>query len=159
MQHQLEVEFECRSDPAKFKARCAEATKATRAAEAAERKKHRDKKQAVRPRSLTKRDSEMLTKLGATKFADWDGHPPGFVASVRSAVKQLSLSLREAKTVSAVLTALKRATGALNRLDAKHGALMTPDVEEVVEVLIGLCVAAGVDEAFAAERVDALREF
>jgi hypothetical protein len=64
------------------------------------------------------------------------------------------------KSVGGAVGAVKQAVGAINRIDAKWGNLITtPDAEELTEALVSLASAAGLDAAFAAQVVDDVREW
>ena len=157
--HQLSVELEYRADPVEFEAARKRELREQRAERAAELKRERAKKRA-RPKSLVGRDVKTLASLGEQAFVEWTSHPPGFVTAVRAEVKSLAVALGHAKGVSGVSSCLKKTTIELNGIDREHDhAFMTPDVEELVEVLVGLAAAAGLDTEYAAQTIDALREF
>lgn len=154
---QLQAELDYRAAPRAFKAKWAAQVAKQKQARATERKTLRSKR-AARPTTLAARNEKALAKLGAEKFSTWP--QGGFVASVRKEVKSLARALRASHRVGVVVAAVSKTTRALNRLDAKwENAVTTPDAEELVEVLVGLAVAAGLDGAFAADLVDEVRAF
>jgi hypothetical protein len=157
--NQVRAELEFRADPRKVKAASASAARERKLARAKELRAIRATRRA-RPKVLGKHDAKALTKLGSAKLTEWRTHPRDFVNAVRAELKEFARALATAPTVTSVVAALEEATRTLNGIDAKwDSAVTTPDAEELVELLVNLAVAAGLDDEFAAQTVDRIRTF
>lgn len=147
---QLKVELEYRADPRAFEARWAAQVAKQRAV-----LKKATVRAVVAPRSL----GPSRRAPAVPSFGEWLA-PRAFVSATRAVLRGLSRKCASVKSVGGAVGAVKQAVGAINRIDAKWGNLITtPDAEELTEALVSIASAAGLDAAFAAQVVDDVREW
>jgi hypothetical protein len=108
-------------------------------------------------------DRKALAEHGrARSLAAWRGeHPPAFVREVRTELRALAVAVAKApRRAPAITAALTRATKRIDRIDARwEHRIMTPDAEALVELLVAIGVAAGLEGSAAEDAIERTREF
>lgn len=158
------AELEFREGPDAVRARWEAAKERDRQTLEAARADDKARK-ARAPKSLVPVPAGALTlaQLGRKRpLGGWRTGKAEWIAATREVLAALvqQLIARPARTPTPVLAAVTRATRALNKIDAAHDhPYVTTDAEALVEALLTIGIAAGVDEDTVALTIDEARDW